>query len=99
MDETRRLVELSLDGVRPFIRAHAGDVAVESVTAAGSVRLQFKGACSGCPAAGTTFAAAVLPAVESVPGVTSVSVAGVNISRAALERIRRLATARPANAS
>jgi Fe-S cluster biogenesis protein NfuA len=85
-----RKVEQELARIRPFIRAHAGDVEVTSVSEDGEVRVTFSGACACCPARGTTFAGAILPAVEAVPGVRSVKADGVNISAAALRRINLL---------
>jgi Fe-S cluster biogenesis protein NfuA len=88
---TEGAVRAALDEhVRRFVQAHAGDVDVVSVSQDGDVRLRFYGACNACPAAGTTLSGVVLPAVERVPGVRSVQAEGVNISAAAIERIRRL---------
>jgi Fe-S cluster biogenesis protein NfuA len=78
--------------VTRFIHAHAGDVDVVSVSQEGDVQVRFFGACTGCPAIGTTFAGRVLPAIEAMPGVRRVSAEGVYLSAAALDRIKRLRT-------
>ena len=80
----------ALDGVRRRVRAHAGDVEVVSVSAEGDVLLAFKGACASCPAQAMTFGAAVMPAVERLPGVREIMANGMNVSPAAMRRIRTM---------
>ena len=80
----------ALDGVRRRVRAHAGDVEVVSVSKEGDVRLAFLGACESCPAQAMTLGAAVLPALERLPGVRTVTTSGMNVSPAAMRRIRTM---------
>src|SRR4051812_36462525 len=80
----------ALDPVRRRLRAHAGDVEVVSVSEAGEVALAFTGACVACPAQAMTFGTAVLPALESLPGVLRVSAQGMTVSAAAMRRIRAM---------
>jgi len=80
----------ALDGARRRIRAHAGDVEVVSVSTEGDVTLAFTGTCVACPAQAMTFATAVLPALETLPGVRHVSAGGMSVSPAAMRRIRAM---------
>ncbi len=80
----------ALDGVRRRIRAHAGDVEVVSVSGEGEVTLAFTGACTKCPSQAMTFGASILPVVETLPGVKSVSMQNLAVSAAAMRRIRTL---------
>jgi len=83
-------VRHALDGVRRRVRAHAGDVEVVSVSKAGDVTLAFTGTCAACPAQAMTLGAAVLPVIESLPGVRSISVKGMAVSAAAMRRIQTM---------
>jgi Fe-S cluster biogenesis protein NfuA len=83
-------VQSALDGVRPRIHAHHGDVAIKEITPEGVVRLSFKGNCIGCPYQLSTFGAALLPPLESVPGVTGVELEGRIVPLRTLKRIARL---------
>ncbi|WP_332682476.1 NifU family protein [Bosea sp. (in: a-proteobacteria)] len=87
----RRNLEEALTGIRGRLRAHAGDVEILSISPEGDVTLTFTGACVACPAQAMTFGAAVLPIVETVAGIRNVSVDGMNVSPAAMRRIRAMA--------
>src|SRR4051794_35198696 len=50
-DVTQR-VELALDGVRPYLGSHGGDVELLGVAEDGTVRLRLLGSCDGCPSSG-----------------------------------------------
>ena len=50
-------VERALDGVRPQIGSHGGDVQLLEVTGEGVARLQLLGTCDGCGSASITEAA------------------------------------------
>ena len=80
----------ALDGVRRRVRAHAGDVEVVSVSKDGDVLLAFKGACASCPAQAMTLGAAVIPALERLSGLRTVAANGMNVSPAAMRRIRTM---------
>lgn len=82
-------VMAALDGVRRRIRAHAGDVEVVSVCE-GEVTLAFTGTCIKCPAQAMTYGASILPVVERLEGVNSVSMQGLSVSNAAIRRIRAM---------
>jgi len=83
-------VMAALDGVRRRIRAHAGDVEVVSVSERGEVTLTFTGNCVKCPAQAMTYGASILPVLERLEGVSSVSMRDLSVSRAAMRRIRAM---------
>ncbi len=83
-------VMAALDGVRRRVRAHAGDVEVVSVSKEGDVLLAFKGTCASCPAQAMTLGAAVMPAIERLPGVRTIAANGMNVSQAAMRRIQTM---------
>ncbi|POR51953.1 NifU family protein [Bosea psychrotolerans] len=84
-------VDEALAGIRAKLRAHAGDVEVVSISPEGDVSLAFTGTCISCPAQALTFGSAVLPVVESVAGIGAIRVEGMNVSPAAMRRIRAMA--------
>ncbi|MEX1023798.1 MAG: NifU family protein [Planctomycetota bacterium] len=57
-------VEAVLDDLRPLLAADGGDVDIVEVTAAGVVRLRWRGACRHCGARDTTQGAGLVPALE-----------------------------------
>jgi Fe-S cluster biogenesis protein NfuA len=69
-------VERSLDGVRPVLAQHGGDVELlELDEAAGAVRLRMLGNCDGCPSSTVTLHLAVEKAIfEAAPEVVIVDV-------------------------
>lgn len=65
-------VEQALDGVRPMLKSHGGDVELVGVRPP-SVEVRFKGACDSCPASTLTFHAGVKKAVQDVcPEITEI---------------------------
>jgi Fe-S cluster biogenesis protein NfuA/nitrite reductase/ring-hydroxylating ferredoxin subunit len=71
--ETR--VEQALDGVRPYLGSHGGDVELLEVTQDGTVRLRLLGSCDGCPSSSVTLKLAVEGAIEAAaPEITSIEV-------------------------
>lgn len=65
-------VEAALEGVRPMLASHGGDVELVKV-APPSIEVRFTGACDGCPASALTFHAGVKKAVEEAcPEITEV---------------------------
>ena len=80
----------ALDPVRRRVRAHAGDVEVVSVSEEGDVLLAFKGTCTSCPAQAMTLGAAVMPALERLPGVRAITAKGMTVSPAAMKRFRTM---------
>lgn len=65
-------VETALEGVRPMLASHGGDVELVKV-APPKVEVRFIGACDGCPASALTFHAGVKKAVqEACPEITDI---------------------------
>jgi Fe-S cluster biogenesis protein NfuA/nitrite reductase/ring-hydroxylating ferredoxin subunit len=74
--DVRTRVEQALDGVRPYLGSHGGDVELIEVTADGVVRLRMLGSCDGCPSSSATLELAVEGAIEAAaPEVTAIEVA------------------------
>ncbi|MGE2734100.1 NifU family protein [Mycolicibacterium vaccae] len=57
-------VSAALDGVRPYLGSHGGDVSLLSVID-GVVRLQFQGSCGTCPSSAVTLELAVQDAIRA----------------------------------
>jgi len=73
-DVTTR-VEAALEGVRPYLGSHGGDVELLGVSDEGVVRLRLLGSCDGCPSSSVTLKLAVEGAVEAAaPETTSIEV-------------------------
>ena len=65
-------VEAALEGIRPMLASHGGDVELVKV-APPSIEVRFTGACDGCPASQLTFHAGVKTAVEAAcPEITEI---------------------------
>jgi Fe-S cluster biogenesis protein NfuA/nitrite reductase/ring-hydroxylating ferredoxin subunit len=58
-------VERALDGVRPYLGSHGGDVQLLGVDDEGVVRLQLLGSCDGCASSAVTLELAVEDAIRS----------------------------------
>jgi Fe-S cluster biogenesis protein NfuA/nitrite reductase/ring-hydroxylating ferredoxin subunit len=68
-------VEQALEGVRPYLGSHGGDVELLDVTAQGVVRLRLLGSCEGCASSSVTLELAVEGAIEAAaPEVTAIEV-------------------------
>ena len=66
-------VEEALDGVRPMLALHGGDVQLVRVIPPAAIEVRFTGACESCPASVTTFALGVKKALEDrCPEITDV---------------------------
>jgi Fe-S cluster biogenesis protein NfuA len=62
----------ALEGVRPYLASHAGDVELLGVEA-GVARLRLKGSCSGCPSSTVTLRNAVEEAIrEAAPDIVEI---------------------------
>ena len=73
-DVTTR-VEQALEGVRPYLGSHGGDVELLDVSEDGVVRLRLLGSCDGCPSSSVTLKLAVEGAIEAAaPEITSIEV-------------------------
>lgn len=71
-------VARALDGVRPYLGSHGGDVALLGIDAGAdgyTVRLQFQGSCRSCPSSAVTLELAIEDAVRAAaPEVCSIEV-------------------------
>ncbi len=76
--------------VRPLLAVHGGGVELLDVTPAGEVRLAFAGACCGCSLKSVTYVLGIRQKLMPIPGVSDVTVEGVRLSKAALERAARM---------
>ena len=73
--DTQTRVAAALDGVRPYLGSHGGDVELLDVSGEGVVRLKLLGTCQGCPSSSVTLKFAVEEAIESAaPEVTAIEV-------------------------
>lgn len=69
-----RRVEDALDGVRPYLGSHGGDVTLMEVVD-DVVRLRFAGSCKSCPSSAVTLEFAVEDAVRAAaPEITAIEV-------------------------
>lgn len=65
-------VERALEGVRPMLASHGGDVELVKVEPP-AIDVRFTGACDGCPASTLTFHAGVKKAVQDAcPEITDI---------------------------
>jgi len=95
-DQALAVVERVVDAqIRPLLQIHGGDIDVVSVSEHGDVELEFKGGCRACPLKTVTYAIAVRERLLRLPGVQSVSVRGVRLSDAALDRVARSCSGYP----
>jgi Fe-S cluster biogenesis protein NfuA len=68
----------ALDGVRPYLGSHGGDVRFLGIDGDGVVRLRLEGSCHGCPSSSITMKLAIEKAIgEAAPEVTRIEVEGV----------------------
>ena len=82
-----RVREVIDHDVRPGLKIHGGDVEILQITESGCVHLAFQGACRGCSLQSVTYAVAIRQRLLEVPGVSDVTMKGVNVAPAALQRI------------
>jgi Fe-S cluster biogenesis protein NfuA/nitrite reductase/ring-hydroxylating ferredoxin subunit len=67
----------ALDGVRPYMESHGGDVDLLEVSD-GVARIQLRGSCDGCPASASTLELAIKQALEeTAPDLIGLEVEGV----------------------
>jgi Fe-S cluster biogenesis protein NfuA/nitrite reductase/ring-hydroxylating ferredoxin subunit len=68
-------VQRALDGVRPYLGSHGGDVRLLDVSDTGVVELQLLGTCDGCASSAVTLELAVSDAIRAAaPEVTRIDV-------------------------
>ncbi len=71
MDEDR--IKEVLDQIRPGLQADGGDVELVSIEDDGTVKVELKGACAGCPMSTMTIKNGIEQALkEHVPEVNEV---------------------------
>ena len=75
-DSVAARVEQALEGVRPFLAQHDGDVELLDIdTDAGAVLLRLLGSCDGCPSSPVTLQHAVEQAIfEAAPEIVKIDV-------------------------
>lgn len=67
----------ALNGVRPYLGSHGGDVELLGVTPEGVVRLRLEGSCEGCPSSQATLRYTIEEAVyDAAPDATALEVEG-----------------------
>ena len=67
----------ALDGIRPFLASHGGNVELVSVEE-GVARLRLEGSCNGCPSSAATLEHALKEAIEeAAPDLLGLEVEGV----------------------
>jgi Fe-S cluster biogenesis protein NfuA len=70
-------VRQALDGVRPYLNGHGGDVELVDV-AGGTVRLRMRGSCQGCPSSMATLKYTIEEAIyAAAPDVAAIEVDGL----------------------
>jgi Fe-S cluster biogenesis protein NfuA/nitrite reductase/ring-hydroxylating ferredoxin subunit len=68
-------VAQALDGVRPYLGSHGGNVEFLGLTDDGTVRLRMLGSCDGCASSSVTLTLAVETAIQAAaPEVTGIEV-------------------------
>ena len=68
-------VEQALEGVRPYLGSHGGDVELLEVTEGDVVRLRLLGSCDGCASSSVTLKLAVEGAIEAAaPEIVAIEV-------------------------
>ena len=86
--ETR--VRRALDGVRPYLGSHGGDVELLGVED-GVARLRLDGTCNGCPSSSVTLRSAIEEAVmRAAPELERIDAEGVAEPQPALVQIGSL---------
>ena len=74
-DDVGTRVARALDGVRPYLGSHGGDVELVGVTDDGRVRLRMLGSCDGCPSSSVTLTLAVETAIrDAAPEISGIDV-------------------------
>ena len=75
-DDIHVRIARALDGVRPFLAGHGGDVELLGIDEhVGAVRLRLLGSCDGCPSSAVTLRTTVERAIlDSAPEVVIIDV-------------------------
>lgn len=68
-------VQQALEGVRPYLKSHGGNVELLEVTEEGIVRLSLHGSCDGCPSSAATLKSTIEAAVHgAAPDILRIEV-------------------------
>jgi Fe-S cluster biogenesis protein NfuA/nitrite reductase/ring-hydroxylating ferredoxin subunit len=74
--ELEQRVREALDGVRPYMESHGGDVELLGIED-GVARIRLEGSCEGCPASASTLELAIKSALdEAAPDLEGLAVEG-----------------------
>lgn len=78
--DLRRLLEETIDAIRPALQADGGDMSLVGVDpATGVVDIELIGACVGCPASTMTLKAGIERILKDrIPAVTAVNAVGLD---------------------
>ncbi len=72
MDLTTK-VNSALEKIRPYLQSDGGDISLVEITSDNIVKVQFTGACNGCPYKMMTLKAGVEQAIiQEVPEIKEV---------------------------
>jgi Fe-S cluster biogenesis protein NfuA/nitrite reductase/ring-hydroxylating ferredoxin subunit len=72
-------VREALEGVRPYLESHGGDVELVGVDEEGVVRLRLHGSCNGCPSSTMTLKLAIEDAIQrAAPEVARIDAEGTS---------------------
>jgi Fe-S cluster biogenesis protein NfuA len=85
-------VRQALDGVRPYLRSHGGNVTLVGVDE-GLVRLRLEGSCNGCPSSAVTMRQTIEEAITAkAPDASGIEVEGeIEHAPAAEDSLARVA--------
>lgn len=98
-EDLRERVQHVLDTeIRGRLKSHMGDAHIHSISPDGDIVLKFEGFCSACPNRPLTYGGLIIPKIEAIEGVRSVSVDGLHLSPLAMESIRKLGAPSPREA-
>ena len=87
MPVDRVALDRRLPIISNLLASHGGDIEIDEVSAAGVVRVKFKGFCTACTLRPFTLERVVRPLLTAVEGVTAVEAVGVRISEESQRRL------------
>lgn len=73
--------------IRPLLASHLGGANVTGIDEAGTVRIEFTGACTSCAFRRNTIVGSIYPRLRAVEGVNAVSTPGVALTAAQQHRV------------
>jgi len=70
-------IRSALDGVKPYLASHGGNVEVAALDDRGVLHLRLEGSCHGCPSSSATLKSTIERAIhEAAPDVVEIVVEG-----------------------